>query len=395
MTQLLNYENLANQSGQSVQSDVEVGGTDLLLSSNDITGIELTITWDSQVSWQGCECYVIDPDGNYHYIFNSGSLPFGSGTRTDTLQINSGSFPFSTDGTWEFYLSDQMFNTVTLDEVFVEVQVTSANMPATYSETIWWNGEAYQGGIDLTNNGRHLYPANLATMVADTGSGGVSAFDLTGGSSAIWTDTFTTAFVNNVTMSASVWVKTSTIDTTVRVVMSNHGNNKGQFYLYQRNGVVGFFVGQYAPTVATADRLEWRTTSSHVTSGQWHHLAINFDGSQAIADDRCEFFVDGTSVAHSLYDQIGNLVAIPSGSSVGTRARMSLGGIQTVTLGGTITGAVTNQLDGLADDGRAWSNYLLSSDDITWLASARGVAGGPASFKPYFAQTNNTLGFNS
>lgn len=44
MTQLLKYENLANQSGQMVQSDVEVGGTDLLLSANDITGIELSIT---------------------------------------------------------------------------------------------------------------------------------------------------------------------------------------------------------------------------------------------------------------------------------------------------------------------------------------------------------------
>lgn len=395
MTQLLKYENLANQSGQMVQSDVEVGGTDLLLSANDITGIELSITWDSQTSWQGCECYVIDPDGNYHYIFNSGSLPFGSGTRTDTLQINSGSFPFSTDGTWEFYLSDQMFNTVTLDEVSVEVQVTSANMPATYGENIWWNGEAYQGGIDLTNNGNHLYPANNATMVADTGSGGISAFDNSGSANAIWTDETTSAFANNTTMSASVWIKASTITSSFeQVMLSNHGMNKGQFYLFHYQGKVGFFIGYYEPTVATSDRLEWQTTPQ-ITSGQWHHVAINFDGSQSAAVDRCEILVDGSAVAHTLTDQVGNLVAIPNGNIVGTRNRLSLGGIQDVTQSGAITGNVSKQFYGSVDDGRAWSNYTLTTDDITWLASGRGVSGGPPSFRPYFAKTNSITGLNS
>lgn len=397
MTQLLTYENLTNQSGQSVQSDVEVDGADLLLAANDITGIELSITWDSQTSWQGCECYVIDPDGTSHYIFNSGSLPFGSGTRTDTLQINSGSFPSSVDGTWEFYLSDQMFNTVTLDEVSVEVQVTSANMPAVYGETIWWNAEAYQGGIDLSNQNQQMYPSSSATIVTSTGSQGTHAFDVTANSSSIWTDTFTSAFISNTTMSCSVWVNTSNFSGFKRCMLSNHGGYKGQFLVYHEGGKIGFFVGQYEPAISgtSSDLLDWQSVNVELSSNQWHHIAINFDGSQSAAVDRCEMFVDGVSISHVLDSQVGNLTAIPNGNTVGTRNRMSLGAVQVVTLGGSISGTVAFPLDGLVDDARAWASYLLTSDDITWLASGRGVAGGPPSFKPFFAQTNNTIGFIS
>jgi hypothetical protein len=37
-------------------------------------------------------------------------------------------------------------------------------------------------------------------------------------------------------------------------------------------------------------------------------------------------------------------------------------------------------------------NSVYTSDDVTWLASARDAAGGPVVFKPYFIPQNQTAG---
>mgnify|MGYP003108836757 CR=1 FL=1 len=392
MTQLLTYENGTNQSGQSVQSDVGVDGTDLLLAANDITGIELSITWDSQTSWQACECYVIDPDGSYHYIFNSGSLPFGSGTRTDTLQINSGSFPFSVDGTWEFYLSDQMFNTVNLDEVSVEVQVTSANMPATYGENVWWNGEAYQGGIDLTNNQRHIYPENGASIVSSVGSGGTHAFDFDGVDD-VWADGPNTTFDNLTTCSWSAWVNPASL-TTKQMVFCNHGYAKGNWQLYQNSTTVNLFIGIFDPVFNIYDGM--KVSAGNIsTANTWYHVAVTFDGSEPLAD-RVKIYIDDQSQTTTVTEYQNGVTSIPPGNAfAGIPCVQTVGALVDVTIGGSPTGVIRYPLNGLVDDCRSFPSYILTSDDITWLASARGVAGGPPSFKPYLASTNKTIGFNT
>ena len=386
MTQLLTYENPTNQSGQSVQSDVEVDGADLLLAAGDITGIELSITWDSQVSWQGCECYVIDPDGSYHYIFNSGSLPFGSGTRTDTLQINSGSFPSSVDGTWEFYLSDQMFNTVTLDEVSVEVQVTSANMPATYSEISWYGGGWYPGGIDLSNNGNHVYPFNNALMVADTASGGSNAFSFSSASSQRWSDGPIADYNSQSQWSVSAWVKPAQTSAFKQMIFCNHGYVRGNFQLYQTNDEFGLFIGYYDPAASSGDSEKIQTTNVNITSGTWYNITGTFDGT---ASPKLNLYVDDVAVSVSRSTGGVGLTSMPYNSFAGAAPDQTIGALKAAN-----SSTIYYPFDGEIDACRT-VNSVYTSDDVTWLASARDAAGGPPSFKPYFASTNNTIGFNS
>jgi len=386
VTQLLTYENPTNQSGQSVQSDVEVDGADLLLAAGDITGIELSITWDSQVSWQGCECYVIDPDGSYHYIFNSGSLPFGSGTRTDTLQINSGSFPSSVDGTWEFYLSDQMFNTVTLDEVSVEVQVTSANMPATYSEISWYGGGWYPGGIDLSNNGNHVYPFNNASMVADTASGGSNAFSFSSASSQRWSDGPIADYNSQSQWSVSAWVKPAQTSAFKQMIFCNHGYVRGNFQLYQTNDEFGLFIGYYDPAASSGDSEKIQTTNVNITSGTWYNITGTFDGT---ASPKLNLYVDDVAVSVSRSTGGVGLTSMPYNSFAGAAPDQTIGALKAAN-----SSTIYYPFDGEIDACRT-VNSVYTSDDVTWLASARDAAGGPPSFKPYFASTNNTIGFNS
>lgn len=386
MTQLLTYENLTNQSGQSVQSDVEVDGADLLLAASDITGIELSITWDSQTSWQGCECYVIDPDGSYHYIFNSGSLPFGSGTRTDTLQINSGSFPSSVDGTWEFYLSDQMFNTVTLDEVSVEIQVTSANMPATYNEVSWYGGGWYAGGIDLSNNGNHVYPFNNASIIADTASGGSYAFSFSSASIQRWSDGPIADYNGQSQWSVSAWVKPAQTVASKQIIFCNHGYVRGNFQLYQTGDEFALFIGYFDPVASSGDSEKIQTTNVNITAGNWYNITATFDGT---ASPKLNLYVDDVAVSVSRSTGGTGLTAMPFNSIAGAAPDQTIGAMKRAT-----SSTIYYPFDGEIDACRT-VNSVYTSDDVTWLASARDAAGGPPSFKPYFASTNNTIGFNS
>lgn len=393
MTQTLTYENLTNQSGQSVQSDVEVDGTDLLLSDSKITSIVLTIKWENQSSWQGCEAYVIDPDGSYHYIFSTGSLPFGSGSRTDTLTVSSGSFPYTTDGTWEFYLSDQMFGTVTIDEVLVEPQVTSSDMPTTYNETVWHNADAYRGGVDLTNNQRHVYPSNGATIVADTGSGGSNAFSFDGTNDVWQNPDGSSAFDNVTTCSWSMWVKPDEL-TTKKMIYCNHGYRKGNWQVYLSGATVNLFVGYYDPGYSTSDGMRTYANSIN-TANQWYHIAMVFDGSEALAD-RIKIWIDNQSETTTNTEYGNGVTAVPFTNPItGIAAPLSIGGLVDVSLNGTPSGTIRFPFDGLVDDCRCWPGYKLTTADIAWLYSGRGVEGGPSTsgFKSYFAQQPNVVGF--
>jgi hypothetical protein len=128
------YTNSTSQSGYSVQQDVSVSNLDSV--SSNITRITLSVTFSSS-SWQGIECYVTDPDGGSHYIFNSGSLPFGSGSRTETLVVSSSNYPSSFDGTWEFHLSDMMMNSITVSSASVIAEVSGgASFKAYYISNI-------------------------------------------------------------------------------------------------------------------------------------------------------------------------------------------------------------------------------------------------------------------
>lgn len=130
----LTYTNNTSQSGYSVQQDVSVSNLDAV--SSNITKITLSVTFSSN-SWQGVECYVNDPDFNTHYIFFSGGLPFGSGSRTDTLVVSSSNYPSSMDGTWEFHFSDMMMNSISVSSASLIAEVSGgASFKAYYVNNI-------------------------------------------------------------------------------------------------------------------------------------------------------------------------------------------------------------------------------------------------------------------
>jgi len=371
----LEYENDTFQQGQSLQSDVEVAGTNFLQTDGDVTEITLLINWGSQTSWQGVGAYVIDPDGTTHDIFTTGSLPFGSGTRQDTLVLQSGSFPTTIDGTWEFYIDDQMFNSVDLNFVQVWVTCTNQNMPVTYSETIWHNADAYRGGIDLTDNQRHVYPSNGATIAADSGSGGTNAFSFDGTDDVWQNPDGSDKFDGVTTCSWSMWVKPDQL-TTKKMIFCNHGYRKGNWQIYLSGSTVNLFVGFWDPAFASSDAM--RTYANTInTASQWYHIVIIFDGSEPLAD-RVKIYIDNQAESTTNIEYGNGVTVLPHATLAGPEPPLAVGGLVDTSLGGVPSGTIRWPFDGLVDDCRSWPNYKLTTDDITWLYSGRGVGGGPS-----------------
>ena len=392
MTQTLTYKNDTGATGTYIQQDVDLDGVSLLQSAGDITSVVLKITWNAPYDWQHSECYVNDPDGSTHYMFTAGSLPFGSGVRTDTLTIASGSFPSSIDGVWEFYLDDQMGGSNTLTEVIVEVLVTSANMPATYGESLWWNGEAYPGGIDLSGYAGHIYPQNGATIVADSGSGGSYAYSFDGVDD-VWSDGGNASFDNNSTMSVSAWLKHNGTSGQ-QMIVCNHGGYKGNWQLYRSGHKLFMYMAHFSyPATNSIASLTLEVSNVLPTAATWYHVAAGFDGSLTMAD-RLKLYVDGSQVAGTTVPNwsLGGLTAVPYATIIGSLPPQAIGGMVEVSVLGTPSGNIYFPFDGLVDDARAWPNTVLTADDLTWLASARGVAGGPPDWLPYFAQPQTFIG---
>jgi hypothetical protein len=385
MTQDLKYENDTLVTGQSIQSDAEVAGTSLLFTDSDVDEISLYITWSNQTSWQGCECYVIDPDGNYHYVFNAGSLPFGSGQRADVFVITaaSGNFPYTQDGTWEFHLSDQMFNTCNIIQVRVTVKCTDANMPVTHNEISWYGGGWYRGGIDLSNNQNHVYPYNNATIVADTGSNGANAFSFSSASSQRWSDGSVADYNNEPEWSVSAWVKPDQTSAFKQMIFCNHGYVRGNFQLYQSGDEFGLFLGYYDPTYTSGDSETIATTNTNITTGNWYNVVATFDGN---ANPKLNLFVDGVAASVSRTTGGNGLTTMPYNSYAGTAPDQTIGAMKQAN-----NSTIHYPLDGSVDACRT-VNSVYTSEDISWLSSGRDGAGGPVVFKPYFIPQNQTAG---
>ena len=130
------------------------------------------------------------------------------------------------------------------------------------------------------------------------------------------------------------------------------------------------------------------------TSATWYHIAATFDGSVTLGA-RLKLYVDDVEVTGTTQVYNGGLASIPSASVSGYSPKQGIGGLVDVSLGGTPTGTIRYSFDGLVDDARAWPSYILSAGDITWLASGRGVAGGPPAWLPYFAQPQTFIGLGT
>lgn len=383
MTQNLSYENTTQKQGQSLQSDVDVDGVNLLQTDGDVDEISLNIQWSSSVSWQGVGAYVIDPDGTQHDIFTAGSLPFGSGQRSDSITLQTADFPTSIDGTWEFYIDDQMFNNVDLFKVAVDVKCTNANMPATYNEISWYGGGYYRGGIDLSNNQNHVYPHNNATIVADTGSNGANAFSFSSASSQRWSDGAIADYNNEPQWSVSVWVKPDQTTASKQMIFCNHGYIRGNWQLYQTTDEFGLFLGYYDPVYTSGNSEKITTTNTNISAGNWYNVVATFDGN---ANPKTNLFVNGVAATVSRVTGGSGLTAMPYNTIAGSAPDQTIGAMKNAA-----NSTIYNSFDGRVDACRT-VNSVYTSDDISWLSSGRDVGGGPVVFKPYFIPQNQTAG---
>jgi len=100
-------------------------------------------------------------------------------------------------------------------------------------------------------------------------------------------------------------------------------------------------------------------------------------------------YVDDVAVSVSRSTGGVGLTSMPYNSFAGAAPDQTIGALKAAN-----SSTIYYPFDGEIDACRT-VNSVYTSDDVTWLASARDAAGGPPSFKPYFASTNNTIGFNS
>ena len=186
-----------------------------------------------------------------------------------------------------------------------------------------------------------------------------------------------------------MWVKPASLSTKM-IIFANHGYRKGSWQLYLSGATVNFFGGYFDPSYSSSDGQ--RTYANTInTANQWYHIAVVFDGSEVLAD-RVKIWIDNQSESTTNIEYGNGMTTLFPSNISGSKPPVSVGGLVDVSLGGTPSGTIRNPFNGLVDDCRCWPSYKLTADDRDWLYSARGGAGGPVVFKPYFIPQNQTAG---
>ncbi len=388
MSQDLEYNNDSGSTGSAIQVDVAVEGIDDVLGASLVDAIVLSLSWTPQFDASFCEGYVIDPDGTQHTLFNYGQLPSGTSPRVDSITLTSGSYPTSGNGAWEFYLNDSYGGSNSVSDALVKFEVTDTLMPATYGESIWYNGKQYPAGIDLTNNQRHVYPDNGAAMVNDTAFGGVKAFEFDG-TDDVYSDSANATLNGVATCSWSMWVKPASL-ANKGMIFCNHGYRKGNFQCYLSGSTVNLLLAYFDPAYTTPDGMRVYANSIN-TANQWYHIAMTFDGNEPVAD-RVRIWIDDQEETTTTTEYGSGTTTVPYNNIAGTGPPVAIGGLVDTSLGGNPSGTIRYPLDGRVDDCRVFPSYKLTTDDITWLSSGRGVAGGPPDFRAFYLQNQSPLG---
>jgi len=286
------------------------------------------------------------------------------------------------DGTWEFHLSDQMFNSNTIDEVSTDFEVIQTNMPDTYSEVSWYGGGFYRGGVDLSGNTNHVYPHNSASIVADTGSNGTNAFSFSSSSSQRWSDGIVPDYNSVPKWSVSAWIKAGQTLASKAMIFCNHGYRRGNFQLYQTGDEFGLFLGYYDPAFSFGDAEIITTTNVNITTGSWYNIIATFDGGAAT---QTNIYVNGASAASSRQTVASGISVLPLNTFAGTAPDQTIGAMKDAA-GSTIYYPFDGEIDACRT-----VNSVYTSGDITWLASGRNVAGGPTDFKSYYKTNQSSI----
>ncbi|MCP4782776.1 MAG: LamG domain-containing protein [Fuerstiella sp.] len=224
-------------------------------------------------------------------------------------------------------------------------------MPTGLGDEVLWlsatndNTGSSTAFADQSGNGNNGTANNGVLVVTDSGEGGSYAYDFDGVNDYIDLGT-STGIGQSSTFSLSIWAKADALASTSALISKYNRNNNRGFLLRMPS----------QPTWLTASSLSNSNFNRTITSSQtvstqtWYHIAATYD----VATDAMELFIDGVSVA--------------TGQAAGT--------ITTTTVAMMIGRYENNEYNGRADDVRAY-NRVLTGEEITHLATSRGIQGSP------------------
>jgi hypothetical protein len=279
------------------------------------------------------------------------------GTSTSYYQTILGNSPAHSDfdATKEDYIEHEFVSDHIL--VFRDTYMQSGNSmisslwvePVTAGlgdEKLWLCPSINDSANDISGNENHgTYNGGMGTVTSD----GKLAYDFDG------TDDFidcgsSTGIGQSSTFSVSAWFSADAFSSSAGLVTA-YGNVSP--YSNQRGWMIRM---PSSPTFLTNAAKSSSSFNSTITSSQslstntWHHIVATYD----VSTGAMEMFIDGVSVA--------------TGSSAGT--------ISSPTVPFRIGKYDSNEFNGKADDVRAY-NRVLTQEEITHLASSRGIQGSP------------------
>ena len=196
--------------------------------------------------------------------------------------------------------------------------------------------------VDISGNSVALTQQSAVTVVSDTGSGGLYAFDMPGTASNQNMVLTNSAILGLV--SSSFWFNPDNATAYGRMFSSSSNT---------------FTVAQYLGALQINAAGGWEVALSGLSSATWYHVAIVADGT----DIRC--YVNGVlEFTSAKTNQFPSSAAYYGGKDNGN-----------------------DRFNGQMDDMRTYDRVITQAE-ITHLATARGVLGGPGGSDGYNAFTS-------
>ena len=357
--------------------------------SGVVYGSEVEIVVDAQpYDWSYTRATITAPDGNTYTVWPNRTYSF-SGARL--ARTNAIAYPATSDpnGTWTFFIKDTDGESGTLYSV--RVDFTPPPPEGIGTEIAWWcpslrDDSASSTVTDLTGGGYDMNPINMgaSNWVVDTSEGGVRALDFNGTNEYCQTNQNNvpySSFDAQLQTSVSAWVygeltsgnghpwayaRTQGGISTRRDayrILDRGTDQAGQCAFSSNNGNTNAQVA-----IKSANGSQPRST--------WYHLYAEFEKSAVGSNQNgsTRLWIDGVYIGEDS-DTTNIFDDAPLHKMFLGQNTRSTGILETV------------YFDGRLDDIRFFGEHLIQ-DEITHLASARGVEGSPSggpTFQPAWA----------
>lgn len=247
-------------------------------------------------------------------------------------------------------------------------QIPTTNLLSEYKFT--------QGSLNSAVGTNHLTKTGSALTLIPNRAGGVNrAVSLNG-------DYLQRSSTTGNSFSVSFWIKTSTNDANVRVIIdqsertsAGEGATETGWYAYLSNGRIGLAANYEWYRWNTSGYLGWHyaTTTTNIADGLWHHVTIT---NRSYMESR---FVGGQVVGNTYKIYIDNTLRVTKvaekelGAVTGAVIRRFITPAIPITIGNSRMGN-SSSFGGAIDDIRYY-NTMLTDANVTALATETACAG--------------------